>query len=959
MNYIRIGILTAVGLFLNTFSFSQKYFFEQLTTAEGLPSDYVNSVFRDSRGFLWIATDKGACRYDGQRFIYLNKDNGLPSNFVNCFAEDPSGNIWMGMTEGGLCRFDGSRVHEYNSRFEGIYNNTRQIHFNSDKSFFIVTLEGLYYCRSEKDIPEKMKGYNGFLAPIPGNRFITGKGKDSILVLSRHTGGFKAVLLRFPGLFRISGASLIKRKGQAFESWELNGDSPVHKRNFSFPGYRVPDDITQIKKTLLAGNALLIATVSGLYYADGHNNAKFLDASSGMGSDYIRNLYEDDAGNLFICTFGGGVKIWPSLYLREFKTNGKVTSIFHTAGLSYITTTRELYGYNHPGNKLYEYPEFSGGHYTAVYQNDDGKLYIGTMNSFYRLPPHAPPGNITKKQLAACAVTVNSGTSGFVADKQSVLFLSTYGDGIIPVGVTAYNLSASIHRGKPPITEFLYPLKNGFAALTYSTGLTLFNTNDAPVEIGTRDGLLSNTVYAVFEEDSNRLWIGTFKGLNFYQDKKVIKTYTEKNGLVGNKVLCVFRDKARRLWVLSDRFLHLLEGNQLRAIRSHPLLYDAKNSINRAAYDSIHNTLHIGLNDALLVTDISRIRPDTVVNPVLLSAISINDRVVAAGLPGTIKLKPGNRKLVFAFARTYHPLSKQSDRYYMLKGYDDEWQKLGEQGEVLYNKLPPGSFTLLSKTINPDGYTLPEQQLMVVEVLPPFWQRTWFILASLVFLLAAFFVSGQLMTRKKFRQRLRKLKEEQKIQREKERIARELHDNVGSRLTYLINKIDDDYALLADKEEAGKLTRVARGAMQELRETIWALDKKDITLPDLYYKINQLAMLLDNGKNIIQVSFEPDQQEKIKLNSLQALNTYRIIQESLNNAVKYSKAGRITVTLIQANKKLYVAIADNGHGFNTAGVMEGYGLRNMKSRAAEMQADLRISSAEGKGTEVAFSVPVS
>ena len=74
----------------------QKIFFEQLTTAEGLPSDYVNCVFRDSKGSLWIGTDKGACRFDGKNFLYLNKDNGLASNFVYCIS---GGVTWSNATQ--------------------------------------------------------------------------------------------------------------------------------------------------------------------------------------------------------------------------------------------------------------------------------------------------------------------------------------------------------------------------------------------------------------------------------------------------------------------------------------------------------------------------------------------------------------------------------------------------------------------------------------------------------------------------------------------------------------------------------------------------------------------------------------------------------------------------------------------------------------------------------------------
>src|ERR1044071_8579287 len=132
-------ILSIVIFLLTGFSTRcQKVFFEQLTTAEGLPSDYVNSVFRDSKGFLWVAMDKGVSRYDGHSFLNLNKDNGLTSNFVYCITEDPQHNIWFGTFEGGLCKYDGQTVSPIpldTSEFRTVF----RVLFNSDGSLFIVS----------------------------------------------------------------------------------------------------------------------------------------------------------------------------------------------------------------------------------------------------------------------------------------------------------------------------------------------------------------------------------------------------------------------------------------------------------------------------------------------------------------------------------------------------------------------------------------------------------------------------------------------------------------------------------------------------------------------------------------------------------------------------------------------------------------------------------------------------
>src|SRR5207302_6567087 len=101
--------------------------------------------------------------------------------------------------------------------------------------------------------------------------------------------------------------------------------------------------------------------------------------------------------------------------------------------------------------------------------------------------------------------------------------------------------------------------------------------------------------------------------LNLFDGKKVIKTFSYQEGFLGNKTICIFRDPQKRFWVLSDKYLHLLEGDHLQPFRSHPLLY-SKNSINRAEYDRANGLLYLGLTDAFMIVDIKKIVPDTILH---------------------------------------------------------------------------------------------------------------------------------------------------------------------------------------------------------------------------------------------------------------------------------------------------------------------------------------------------------
>ena len=463
------------------------------------------------------------------------------------------------------------------------------------------------------------------------------------------------------------------------------------------------------------------------------------------------------------------------------------------------------------------------------------------------------------------------------------------------------------------------------------------------------EGLLSNTVYSVFQEKENEVWIGTQNGLNFIDNKKVIKSFTAKDGLLGTKVLCIFRDAMQRFWILSDKFLHLLQNDRLRAIRSHTILHDEKNSINRATYNASINTLFIGLTDALLTVNMNRIMADTLVDIPKLFAVRRDTSIVSADPGRLLSLSHSSSNIIFQFDHKYS-IGHRSDLYYKLSGFDEDWKLLSNTNEIAYPKLPAGDYKLIAKTINPDGYESAEFNLMKLEVLPPFWKRAWFITLATAFMLGVFFYIGNIISRARYNRKIRHLQEEYRLQLERERIARELHDNVGSQLTYLINRIDDDYLKLSEKNEAEKLSGVARGAMQELRETIWALDKKEVHWDELQNKIRQLIRLYKSENHNVELEWKLNDQPPLP--PVQALNMYRIIQEALNNAEKYSSASFIIVTVSDKDGSIHVEIKDNGKGFDIQHTERGYGLKNMKKRAEEMNAVLQIQSEQGAGTTV-------
>ncbi len=193
-----------------------------------------------------------------------------------------------------------------------------------------------------------------------------------------------------------------------------------------------------------------------------------------------------------------------------------------------------------------------------------------------------------------------------------------------------------------------------------------------------------------------------------------------------------------------------------------------------------------------------------------------------------------------------------------------------------------------------------------------------------------------------------------RLQYERERISRDLHDNVGAQLSYIISNID--HIVETENKDNNRLDDVsdtAKNAILNLRETIWAINNEQITVEDFYDRFKLYATNQVKNRSDVLLIFNENIIHNHTLHPNQALNLYRICQEALTNALKYAHAKSFEV-YIQANENPYFqfSLKDDGVGFDFNENTEGYGFKNMKARAEEMGASLNLNSEKGKGTTV-------
>ena len=204
-----------------------------------------------------------------------------------------------------------------------------------------------------------------------------------------------------------------------------------------------------------------------------------------------------------------------------------------------------------------------------------------------------------------------------------------------------------------------------------------------------------------------------------------------------------------------------------------------------------------------------------------------------------------------------------------------------------------------------------------------------------------------------------KIESQNKLQEQRLSISRDLHDNIGAQLTFIISSVDTiKYAFeITNEKLENKLNSIssfAKETIVELRDTIWAMNSNEISFDDLETRINNYIEKAKEAKGEISFSFAIDSVLKTqKLSSVQGMNVYRTIQEAVNNSLKYANATVISISAKQIDNQLKITIQDNGIGFEIASkfAITGNGLQNMQKRIEEIGGEFHLSSSN-EGTRI-------
>jgi signal transduction histidine kinase len=408
-------------------------------------------------------------------------------------------------------------------------------------------------------------------------------------------------------------------------------------------------------------------------------------------------------------------------------------------------------------------------------------------------------------------------------------------------------------------------------------------------------------------------------------------------------------DHSGNIWFNSDYLLHCLDTRTKTF--SHYGLADGL--FGNAPTDGLsvlpNGEIIVGFQNAFNYFNPALLRRNITPPPVVITAIKVLDKEHPPGEP--LVLHPGDNMLSIEFAALNFSQPERNRYAYKLEGFDPDWNYT-DRPLAIYTNLDGGRHTLRLKAANNDGVWNETGATLEFRVVPPLYQR-WYFYLALVLLGAGITYA---IARYRYLQRRR-------LDDFRERLARDLHDEMGSTLSSIRFFSDFAQTQVADAkpETLPVLQRISQSATtlsESMQDIIWAMKTRNDHLEDIASRMTEFGLRLLEARGI---RFKTHIDEHFPVKRLlpeQRRNLYLIFKEAINNAAKYAGCTEVELIFEVVHGVLTLQITDNGQGFDPASKEAGNGLYNMRQRAAEIGGRLKIISAPGKGTKVELKVNV-
>lgn len=947
-------------------------------------------VLQTRDGYVWAATFNGVAQFDGVRFRVFNDANTpeLRNRLINSLYEDAEGRLWIGSDTGEITWRGRDGFHALAVTNWPSFPIDRFVQ-GKDGTVWALNRAGLLLGVRGLE-PEKIQrpgdgaqysdlavDHNGEVWGVRYGGFLTrldSEGRSVLESSARSTGGYRSIAASRRG-------GLWVRDGAWLRRWE-NGKWAEDRGKHTW-GARLAVLLYESGD----GNVWVGTRDNGAFRVSSDGTEQHIDRAKGLPHDLVSSIVEDGEGNVWIGSDGGGLS---QLHGRALFMVGPPDNWQHRAVLSVSPASGGGLWVGTEGAGLYKIEQGSSTNLaptnipnaldvrTAV-EDQSGRLWVGTQGAGLWLRDGGQLKQVTRTNTGmpvpdliyavyeapggALWFGTQNGLLRLVKDQWSrlgtelrqaeVRCLTSTPDGTVWVGMRGGGVAA-FRDGR--FTQYLrnqgmpYPyawalLGDADNALWIGTpGAGLIRWSQGRFErITVREGLPSDFICSLLEDQQGYLWAGSYAGI-FRVSKKDLAACAEgQSGWVNCHVLDTGDGLAS---------LELAGGNEPAACRTE----DGK--------------LWFATSGGLAMVDPSRIQTNALPPRVLLEEAIVDGKAAALNTEETsaigganLRVPPGSGEIELRYTALSFCDPQRIGFRYRLEEVDSQWVEAGARRAAYYSHLAPGRYRFRVLACNSDGVWNTMGASATLTVLPHYWQTWWFApccsLAGVATLGGAAFGA----VRRRHQVRIQALERARLVERERGRIARDLHDDLGSGLTDIGSTSELGAETSVSLEEAsGYLREIGQRSKEmvgALDEIVWAVNPRNDDLGALSTYFCLFAERLVRG-TALQCRFEiPERLPALPLDAEQRHSLFLAFKEALQNVVKHSGAAILCVRIRVLESNLEVVVEDNGKGFVLGTSSPGAdGLRNMTERLEQMGGSCAIVTAPGQGTQVVFRIRV-
>lgn len=962
---------------------------------QSLPGNIINALLEDDRGRLWIGTGSGLCRYDGRdtdqpRFVHFpvnpQVENALFRDNVTRLLQDHRGDIWVA-TLGMLHRFreasgDFERFNVPNAHITGLAEDRWG-------RLWAATAGGMLMFDINRDQVTTLYGLNG--ERCMENTFLP---INPVSCLFHDAAG--DLWAAFPGHGMVQIPEDVKNTA---------------------PAYLAIDRLTIRDAMQDRSGIFWCATPAGVLLVEPQTRqwrrALYDPQQRGsLSSNDTNFVRQDRQGTIWIGTVLGGVcKYVPDKPVFEHYTanpflnqtlHGELVYAFAQgpADVIWVGSRNGISAFQVSQRRFLKFEGrpaldeiMNNRQVMALHVDARGDLWIGCNRLLVAVTPTAfdpAKGTISHRNLRLDnrdKVGYFHHISSFMEEADGTLWITTFGAGLWRTNIHHHSgdYARFSPRGRPGDisshmtravlrdrqgTLWVGSWRHGLNRMEESTGTftVLRHQADDPTSLS------EDTITALAGSSAgDRVWVGTYAGgLNALDPQtQTFKRITARDGLPDNTIygILVAGDD---LWLSTNNGLACIanaDDDHRRTIKTYSV-HDGLQSgeYNRGAYFQARDgSLYMGGINGFNLFHPKGMNEQRDGGDVFLSDLFVNGRSRRFTTPlhqlHELTFDPQTRVIGFEFAAANFATPARNRYAYRLEGVDGDWQRSNERRSLQYSNLAPGRYRLRAFSLNREDQLSGRELRLDLTIRPAFHQTLAFRL--LVFL--AVILTGLSLVWL----RLAALRREQEQrrdfargliaaqERDRARIADELHDSLGQNLLVINNELQwqaQTPQAAPLKDDLMQMSVWVRDAIEEVRRIAYNLRPHQLDRLGLKRAISSIAGRLARGGGF-KMEVVLDDIEGL-LDKDAETHLFRIVQEGLQNVVRHAEASRATLTVKQSAGRLVLHLNDNGKGFSVKTAqqsLKGMGLRTMMERADLMNAELVLESQPGRGTRLTLT----